>query len=59
MKSLSITLNKSAIGSLPRQRKTLQALGLNKLHQTVVKGDSPTIRGMIKTVAHLVTVTEQ
>lgn len=59
MKSLAITLNKSVIGSLPRQRKTLQALGLNKLHQTVVKGDSPTIRGMIKTVAHLVTVTEQ
>lgn len=59
MKSLAITLKKSAIGSLPKQRKTLQALGLNKLHQTVVKGDSPTIRGMIKTVAHLVTVTEQ
>lgn len=59
MKSLSITLQKSIIGTLPRQRKTLQALGLNKVHQTVVKGDSPTIRGMLKTVAHLVTVTEQ
>ena len=59
MKSISITLQKSIIGTLPRQRKTLQALGLNKVHQTVVKGDSSTIRGMLKTVAHLVTVTEQ
>ncbi len=59
MKELSITLSRSMIGTLPRQRKTLQALGLKKMHQTVIKGDSPTVRGMLKTVAHLVTVTEQ
>jgi large subunit ribosomal protein L30 len=59
MKELSITLSRSMIGTHPRQRKTLQALGLKKMHQTVIKGDSPTVRGMLKTVAHLVTVIEQ
>lgn len=59
MKELSIKLVKSQIGALPNQRKTLKALGLSKLHQTVVKGDSPTIRGMIKVVSHLITVSEQ
>lgn len=59
MKTLEITLVKSAIGILPNQRKTLEALGLNKRLKTVVKGDTPTIRGMIRVVEHLVTVSER
>lgn len=58
MKNLEITLTKSLIGSTPNQRKTAQALGLKKLNKTVVKQDTPTIRGMIQVVSHLVTVKE-
>ena len=58
-KTLEITLVKSSIGSTPRQRKTIQALGLKKIKQTVIKNDSQTIRGMIKIVSHLVNVVEK
>ena len=56
---LEITLTKSVIGSKPAQRKTVEALGLRKLNQTVEHKDNVAIRGMINTVAHLVTVKEQ
>ncbi|WP_088006767.1 50S ribosomal protein L30 [Indiicoccus explosivorum] len=56
--TLEITLTKSVIGSKPAQRKTVQALGLRKMHQTVEHSDNPAIRGMIEKVAHLVTVKE-
>ncbi|MCZ2259264.1 50S ribosomal protein L30 [Sporosarcina sp. G11-34] len=56
---LEITLTKSVIGSKPAQRKTVQALGLRKLNQTVEHEDNVAIRGMVNTVSHLVTVTEQ
>ena len=55
---LEITLTKSVIGSKPAQRKTVEALGLRKLHQTVEKADNAATRGMIDVVAHLVTVKE-
>ncbi|KOP79693.1 50S ribosomal protein L30 [Lysinibacillus sp. FJAT-14745] len=55
---LEITLTKSVIGSKPAQRKTIEALGLRKLHQTVEKADNAATRGMIDVVAHLVTVKE-
>ena len=55
---LEVTLIKSLIGRKPNQRKTAEALGLSKLNQTVVKEDNEAIRGMIKTIAHLVTVNE-
>jgi large subunit ribosomal protein L30 len=58
MASLHITLVKSAANALPNQRKTVQALGLKKLHQTVVKVDTPTIRGMLNVVQHLIDVEE-
>ena len=58
-KQLHITLKRSLIASLPKQRKTAQALGLTKLHKTVVKNDTPTIRGMINVISHLVEVTEK
>ncbi|KMY33708.1 50S ribosomal protein L30 [Lysinibacillus agricola] len=55
---LEITLTKSVIGSKPAQRKTIEALGLRKLNQTVEKADNAATRGMIDVVAHLVTVKE-
>jgi len=57
-KQVDITLVKSPIGSYKNQKDTLKALGLSKLHQTVTKVDNEAIRGMIKTVAHLVSVKE-
>lgn len=55
---LEITLTKSVIGSKPAQRKTVEALGLKKMHQTVAHEDNVAIRGMINVVSHLVTVNE-
>jgi large subunit ribosomal protein L30 len=55
---LQITLTRSVIGSKPDQRKTVEALGLRKVNQTVEQQDNSAIRGMINKVAHLVTVKE-
>lgn len=57
-KTITIKLVKSPISHTPRQRATLKALGLSKIGQTVTKVDNDAIRGMIKSVAHLVTVVE-
>lgn len=54
--SLKITLRKSPIGYEKSQGATLRALGLTRLHQTVVHDDTPTIRGMVNKVGHLVHV---
>ena len=58
MAQLKVTQIRSAIGTKPNQRKTLQALGLKRIHHSVVKEDRPEIRGMVATVPHLVTVEE-
>jgi large subunit ribosomal protein L30 len=58
MAQLQIKLVRSTIGSLPKQRSTAKALGLTKLQRTVIKKDTPTIRGMIHVIAHLVEVKE-
>lgn len=58
MKQLKITLVKSPITCPKNQRLTLKALGLTKLNRTVEKPDNEAIRGMIKTVSHLVRVEE-
>jgi large subunit ribosomal protein L30 len=58
MKKIKITLTKSPIGAQPRQRKVVEALGLRKMNQTVELEDTPQVRGAIKKVSHLVTVTE-
>lgn len=52
---LEITYSRSAIGRLPNQRRTIEALGLHKLNDQVRHQDNATIRGMINTVHHLVT----
>ncbi|MGG4549945.1 50S ribosomal protein L30 [Rossellomorea marisflavi] len=56
---LEITLTRSIIGRPQDQRKTVEALGLRKMHQTVEQQDNAAIRGMINMVSHLVTVTEK
>ena len=55
---LKITLVKSPIASLEKHIRTVEALGLRKLNQSVTKPDNPAIRGMIFTVRHMVTVEE-
>lgn len=53
---LKITLVKSPIGAVPKQKATVEALGLKKLHKTVEMPDNG--RGMIQNVRHLVKVEE-
>lgn len=55
---IEIRLIRSVIGGKPAQRKTVQALGLRKINSTVVQKDNPAIRGMVRTVSHLVEVRE-
>ncbi len=57
-KKLRVTYRKSAIGYNKDQKRTIAALGLRKLGQTVEQPDNPAIRGMILRVSHLVTVEE-
>ncbi|MBD3948951.1 50S ribosomal protein L30 [Tuanshanicoccus lijuaniae] len=58
MANLSITLKRSLIGRPKNQIATAKALGLTKLHKTVVKPDNEAIRGMVNTISHLVEVKE-
>ena len=55
---LKITLVKSTIGAAPKHKKTIEALGLSKMHKTVELPDNAATRGMIKQVQHLVKVEE-
>ena len=58
-KTLSVTLVKSPIGNPEPQKRTVKALGLRRLHQTVVHNDSPALRGMLAKVIHLIKIDEQ
>ena len=55
---LKITLVKSPIGAIPKQRATVEALGLRKLNKTVELPDNDAGRGMVWHVKHLVKVEE-
>jgi len=55
-KKLKITLIKSKSGRIVNHCKTLSALGLRKINQSVIKPDNPQIRGMIKQIDYLVKV---
>jgi len=55
---LLITQVKSGIGYAGNQKKTLRALGLKRVNQSVIREDSPSVRGMIVKVRHLVKVEE-
>ncbi|KGM17586.1 50S ribosomal protein L30 [Actinotalea fermentans] len=58
MPRLKVTQTRSVIGGKQNQRDTLRSLGLKRIGDIVVKEDRPEIRGMVATVAHLVTVEE-
>ena len=58
MGKLKITQVRSTIRRIERQKRTIRALGLRRMHQTVVHEDSPQLRGMLRSVAHLVSVEE-
>ncbi len=54
MGKIKITLKKSPIGRPERQKRTLKALGLRKLHQSVEKEATPQILGMVRKVGHFI-----
>jgi large subunit ribosomal protein L30 len=58
-KILRITLVKSPIGYSQKHKATIRALGLRRMHQTVEQADTPTLRGMLAKVNHLVEVEEE
>ena len=58
MARLKVTQVRSGIGGTHNQRETLRSLGLKRMHDTVVQPDRPEIRGMVRTVTHLVAVEE-
>jgi len=55
---LEITLTRSVIGAKKNHKLTVQTLGLRKIRQSVVREDTPAVRGMVNTVSHLVSVKE-
>jgi large subunit ribosomal protein L30 len=58
-KMVRITYVRSAIGYSVEHKATIRALGLRKLHQSVVHADTPALRGMLRKVNHLVVIEEQ
>jgi large subunit ribosomal protein L30 len=56
--TLKVTLVKSPIGAVPKNKATVEAMGLTKLHKTVELPDNAATRGMIRKVNHLVKVEE-
>lgn len=58
VKQLKITQIRSEIGKLEAQKRTIKALGIKKMHDTVVQNDTPEIRGMVACVKYLVKVEE-
>lgn len=57
-KKLKITLIRSTIGEKPKNRATIESLGLRKIRQSVEFPDQPSVRGMLARVDHLVEVEE-
>ena len=57
-KTVKVTLTKSVIGEKPKTRATVEGLGLKRIRQTVEQADSPSLRGMLAKVSHLVEVEE-
>ena len=58
MPKVRVTQTRSALGRLPGQKETLVGLGLNKMRATRELEDTPSVRGMIRKVAHLIKVEE-
>ena len=57
-KMLKITLVKSPIGAVPKNKKTVEAMGLRKVNHSVELPDNEAVRGQIRMVQHLVKVEE-
>ena len=55
---LKLTLKKSVIGSTKKIRATVTGLGLTKTNKTIIRMDTPEIRGMVQKVVHLVKMEE-
>ncbi len=58
VKKVRITQIHSAIGETERHKATIRALGLHRLHETVIHNDTPTLRGMLYLVRKLVRIEE-
>ena len=56
--ALKITQTKGLVGTKPKQRKSMRSLGLKRIGQSVVREDSPIVRGQINVVRHMVEVEE-
>ena len=56
--TLKVTLVKSPIGAIPQHRKTVEALGLTRLHKTVELPNNAATKGMIQQVGYLLKVEE-
>lgn len=57
-KMLKVTLVKSPIGAVPKQRATVESMGFRKLNKTIVLPDNAATRGQIQQIRHLVKVEE-
>ena len=58
MSKLRVTQVRSIIDRPERQKRTMKAIGLRKMNQTVEVANTPEMKGMIASVAHLLTVEE-
>ncbi|MCL2277116.1 MAG: 50S ribosomal protein L30 [Treponema sp.] len=56
MAKIKIRLVRSTIGQIPRHRATVRSLGLRKIGSCTVQEDTPAIKGMVRSVSHLVKV---
>ena len=57
-KNLKVTLVKSPIGAVPKHRRTVEAMGLTKMHKTVTLPDNASTRGQIQQVGYMLKVEE-
>ncbi len=57
-KKLKVTQTRSVIGNKVKAKRTIEALGLKRMHHTVTHDDTPQIRGMVFKVKHMVSVEE-
>jgi large subunit ribosomal protein L30 len=57
-RKLRIRQTRSAIGKSERQKRTVRALGIHRMHEVVVLNDTPQVRGMVDRVRHLLEVEE-
>ncbi len=56
---MKITQVKSKIGSPPKHKRTMRAIGFHRNNETLIKEDTPQLRGMLQQVRHLVKVEEE